>query len=640
MLSFRDNLTLSATKLRGRRVRLIVTLIVSALLFGVLILGSVLIRGTLASLESFTKDGFSSRFFVMVMNPGADRGLEDEKAIKRAEEIHKALVDRKSADAKRLGVNYNPETEPKPTSEGSSKGPEGKRLVPSHPAAKQALDELFPTQLVGDRLRAKSSEYGIKGVYKMVNLGGFEPGQTVPESLTPITGGKEVASTADKNAGWNPSVNSLTNFQNASNIMSNSLLEPFVFKGLDLKAGAGEPIPILIPTDAAESLVGLDPLNKNATGQEQLARLKELRSKVRNHAFEVCYRNGAAAELLTTATQQAADIKANKGKAGYTEPALQYTVPTAACQPVAISKDTRDAAEKQLAAKDEQFAVASGKETAQTKVVKFRVVGVLPKIEYGTGAFDLSDIISSLMTSTLGTGFYISQEAAVANPVIGKAVEPKISGRTGFDSAIAEFTSREAQKKYMTEHSCAMEGSFEGDNPYADCIKNDKYFVQPYGNPLATLYDHADDFNSVLNWVLIIIGVLASIIMMGTIGKIIADSRKETSVFRAVGAKRMDIDQIYLLYAALLASLAFVLAFVLGLGLAVLLDLAWVTNLSTDAVLAFNSPDADKKFHVIGLSLWDMLRIYGYVLLTGLAAAAIPLMSNVRRNPIKDMREE
>ena len=61
---------------------------------------------------------------------------------------------------------------------------------------------------------------------------------------------------------------------------------------------------------------------------------------------------------------------------------------------------------------------------------------------------------------------------------------------------------------------------------------------------------------------------------------------------------------------------------------------------STQAVLAFNSHDLSKPFHLIGLNLADLASIYGFVLVIALVSAVIPLLSNIRRNPVKDMREE
>ena len=51
-----------------------------------------------------------------------------------------------------------------------------------------------------------------------------------------------------------------------------------------------------------------------------------------------------------------------------------------------------------------------------------------------------------------------------------------------------------------------------------------------------------------------VVGAIAGVILMGMIGRIIADSRKETAVFRAVGASRLAVAQVYVAYTVYLAG--------------------------------------------------------------------------------------
>jgi ABC-type lipoprotein release transport system permease subunit len=162
----------------------------------------------------------------------------------------------------------------------------------------------------------------------------------------------------------------------------------------------------------------------------------------------------------------------------------------------------------------------------------------------------------------------------------------------------------------------------------------------PYGNPLAALADAWGPISKTLGIGLLIIIGICSFVMMGTIGKVIADSRKETSVFRAVGAKRMDIAQIYLLYTAILGTLSFGLAVLLGGAVALWFEATYSGTVSADAVLAFNTHDLHKTFHLIGFAPLDMAAIYLLALGVSLLGALLPLLTNVSRNPVKDMRAD
>jgi ABC-type antimicrobial peptide transport system permease subunit len=128
--------------------------------------------------------------------------------------------------------------------------------------------------------------------------------------------------------------------------------------------------------------------------------------------------------------------------------------------------------------------------------------------------------------------------------------------------------------------------------------------------------------------------------MIGTIGKVIADNRKETSVFRALGAKRHEIAQIYLLYTGILATLSFLVALGIGLAVAVYVEAAYSPVLSVQAVLAFNTHDLHKTFHLIGFNALDLIKIFGFAIVVSLVSASVPIAHNLSRNPIKDMREE
>ncbi len=635
MLGFKDNLTLSVTKLRSRRIRLIVTLVVSGLLFTVLVTGSLVARGTLASLTSFTKDGFSSRFIVTIYGSPTTNYLNNPAIIKRAEAIQKETVAKKTAEAKRLGIPYDPTTEPKLTSEGGPDGPKQLNLDLSQTASRQAVRELAPQTSLIDTITPVAKPYGLKAIYSGSRLADYNNNSF---ELTPIVSGKEIKRPQSNS----PTPDPLDSFGANTQTLDNSLLEPFLLEGSTLVAAPGDPTPVLAPVDAVEKLLGLKALSHNATSQEKLTRLKDLRRQARNLTFDVCYRNQEAIDLRNLVKQQADEIAAGKGKTDYVAPAVQYASGSTVCSPTTISKDTRSAEDKAQAAKMDQFKTTFGAVAPQTAIVKFRIVGILPQLSFGSSAFDIGDMISSLVTSTLGTGWFISNQAASNQPILGKLLGSQSQNSPNSELVYAEFNGRTEQKRFLDERMCQPQAGIttNSTDPTAGCGKDHKFFLTPFGNPLAALYDSKAGFLNFLSWVLLVIAAISAIIMMGTVGKIIADSRKETSVFRAVGAKRLDIAQIYLLYAGLLASLAFLISLVIGMGIAILINSKLSPTLSIQAVLAFNSPNADKTFHLFGLNLLDLLGIYVFAVVTGLASAILPLLTNLRRNPIKDMREE
>lgn len=86
----------------------------------------------------------------------------------------------------------------------------------------------------------------------------------------------------------------------------------------------------------------------------------------------------------------------------------------------------------------------------------------------------------------------------------------------------------------------------------------------------------------------IIIGCIAALIMMGVIGRVIADGRRETAVFRAIGATRNDMRLVYTMYTALFSLIIVVVSIAIGLGFAVWLDAMYAADISTQMHLCLH----------------------------------------------------
>ena len=147
-------------------------------------------------------------------------------------------------------------------------------------------------------------------------------------------------------------------------------------------------------------------------------------------------------------------------------------------------------------------------------------------------------------------------------------------------------------------------------------------------------------FWKISRFVLLAIVIIAALIMMGNVGKIIADSRRETAVFRALGAKRLDISQIYLTFTVLICAFITVMSLALGSLAAYFVHQRYTDELSVQAVLTYNAQDLHKQFSLFGVNPLYIGAIAGLVLIAGLLAASLPLLTNTRRNPIRDMRDD
>ena len=117
-------------------------------------------------------------------------------------------------------------------------------------------------------------------------------------------------------------------------------------------------------------------------------------------------------------------------------------------------------------------------------------------------------------------------------------------------------------------------------------------------------------------------------------------SRRETAVFRAIGAKRSDIASVYVLYSLWVAARIALFAAGLGLLIAGIVHVLYAKSATQSAQLAYAVFTPEPKFSFLGFGspvLWWIL--IGIVAMS-LVAITPPLLRNIRRNPIKDMRDE
>jgi hypothetical protein len=56
--------------------------------------------------------------------------------------------------------------------------------------------------------------------------------------------------------------------------------------------------------------------------------------------------------------------------------------------------------------------------------------------------------------------------------------------------------------------------------------------------------------------------------------------------------------------------------------------------------ILFNTVDLGKQFNFYGLDIYDLLLIIATIIGASLVGALLPISSNMRRNPIRDMRDE
>lgn len=648
-----DGIKLAAAKLRAHRVRTVIITSIVALMFSGIVLVLCILAGAAESMRDFGQEGLGSRYIVRaqpIFDYGMRNATGNDELINQLSDESTRLKNAKKAEAKRLGIEYDANNDiTLPTTEADW-GNNQKTIIAnsSSPFANKLIDNYIRAlpNIGFEDFQAKAKQASAKATYKSTMFGG---GGESTKTVTPIIAGKEIASAQNKSQ-FGPALGVEGLAQTGWSYFDTDLLRPFVLPGQSLAVGKDGSIPVVAPVSAAEKILQLDALPKTATTRQQLDRVAKLRTDIAGKQAQVCYRNQASAELLTMAKNQVDEIARNKNKRDYVAPALQYNIPTEPCGAVTVKKDTRTAEEKKQTANllsfKRQF---ENYEDPTQGIVDIRLVGLVPDRDNGMG-FSVKDMLKTVLQSGLGEGWFVPNGAVKADSLAARISVPYESATPFSQAYYAEFASYQDAKEFTKKTTCDVRLSmkdmmtispYEPDKRVAACYKAGKYFdITPFGNNASAIEDFRQGVWKVMRYVAPVILFIAALVLMGVVGKIIADSRRETAVFRALGATRSSIAQIYLTYSIFIALFISALAFAIGALGAYLISQRYSADMSTTAVVAYNAADINKKFTLFGVDPQYILLVFVLVIAAALLSTLLPLLTNVRRNPIRDMRDE
>ena len=195
-----------------------------------------------------------------------------------------------------------------------------------------------------------------------------------------------------------------------------------------------------------------------------------------------------------------------------------------------------------------------------------------------------------------------------------------------------EFVNAADAQKFINEQGCTVQ--------YDNTCK-------PAGNPYqaalafsnsAALDDTQRLIQQWLFYVMVCVMILATVIMWIAIGRTVVDGRHETAVFRAIGFKRGDIVLIYTLYTVMLSLLVVVFAVSMGLVAALILNNHIAPTLTVEAQYGFGMLSGGASMNLIEVNSQQIGIILAACFAVGLLSAIPPLVRNVHRSPIRDMR--
>lgn len=651
MIRPRYALRLARTKLHSKRGILITSIIIASLLFAALIACVIIFTAAEKSANTFVKKAGNDRYLVQVRPNIPDKVLgytrdysrEDIEGVKAFEKEYYTNL---RAKYKQAGVTYDTSTEVsavKPDPFKPESLPEDQRITIDRQSpiaeawfAKKLQDYATTAPNTIERLKAIGETYGATGYYIQTPA----PLPPIPQSRLILNDKEDFSVNEMRRNGFTPydsfvqsAYNSTYQFQDSA-LLSRYLLpqESSTLKG----------IPVIITAQEAASLfgkeVGIGDEPKSATDIKEW--LKSIQKKLNNHTYQVCIRNSTEQAMLTKIQSDYVEVQSNKGNTDYIAPSLQYQYPSTPCGDITVKQDTRTQKEKQSQAKSEEVQKKLGTYIAPAhQLVTFQVVGFIYALPYTAQGTSAQAYIKSLLSPQDP-----SQTAIIPLQHYGQLPE-HIKFGTNLSTAsasqttqqpdtlatrILEFNSIPQARAFLDTEACrGMDTS---------CAK--PFYADPYGSNYLIIDEIGKLFQKVINIALPVLLGLALVIVWFTIARIMAENRKETAVYRAMGARRSDIAAIYLTYVSLIALRIAIASFILGIASAYIIDHIYGAQLNAIALGAFGIISDDLRFSLFDLSSPLLWVLFPVIIAVSFIASVQPLIRNVMRSPIQDMREE
>lgn len=195
--------------------------------------------------------------------------------------------------------------------------------------------------------------------------------------------------------------------------------------------------------------------------------------------------------------------------------------------------------------------------------------------------------------------------------------------------AILEFENSKDLKLLRDEYRCS------GFVPDESCRE-----FQIIGNATLEYEDIIDEMWKGIRYVVGFFATLTGIFILIVTWKIMSESRKETGVFRAMGASKFDIAKIYLAYTAIISTIGFIMAFVGAVALAALMNNRFAPELTTQLANFSGAFGAEVSVSFIGINPLHIAAVWLFAVLVGFVGGLVPIWYNASSSPIKAIRSE
>ena len=572
------------------------------------------------SLDDFSNEGLNGRFLAKISGKNGEimsaYDVPDE-LISKAEQMYRQKISEDKQKAKTEDFEYVEDDSQNPVQSINSE----KTLNFQTEIANQVMIEYYkenypPT--TQQKLNEILKNYKTKNIYNLsqTNI------QLGANRIIPVVNGKE--SVSDITLGAESSELALY-FSRYSGV-NDDLASSFLAKDYKIEPGQ---IPVIINYKTAENILGLNQLESTASEQEKYDRVQEIRSSVSKMSQKVCYRNYASQMLMQSA------ISANQNK--YSN--LRYNISEDPCGNPEISSDTRTVEEKNTENNLKEMQESLGTyEAPEAKELTLKIVGVMPNAPESYYYDNIQDFLKQITSSTLDS---LSNSPIIPWQVFQESVDAETKRIFAQEnekyylneilssgvSSIVEFDSSDEMRQFSEKYNCTKD--------YCGEISLD---IQPFSNNSSVISDAKKYISNILGWAFFVVIIISIILIYSVINRVLADSRKETAVFRAIGYSRFEITQIYISYITIFSFICTIIISIIS-SVCIFTIKTFFEPQATLYFTNFFALEGVKYFRIVDFSP-TVLLAFIIIFVIGLIAATIPLIINTRRSPLKNLRSE
>lgn len=673
MINLKNSFILASTKFKTRKIRLIVSVIISSLMFAVIIFAIMIFQGALVdSLHNFKSQGLTQRNVLQVspshlLNNNYQELYEINSKSTIYQEIN-TIWQEETNRAFKIATDLKLDFKKDEIKNNLSpfEKTDGNTVVIAN----------YDNLIIKKWLASKKNTIDVSAILdqklkdpSIIKSSGYQLSTSANSFL--FRESYNYTTTNDKNSSKQQfmirddakpkEIEPLNTFK----VMPNQVIDVFMLPNKKWQSSSNR-IPVILPANIIESFLKLDKLKNKSSKEEVIKRNQEIIDKANGFTFKQCFYNQPAINLLNQAEQYKMALEydnQHRTEADFVSRVQgiqeRYQMPdTKACQLPKLLQDIRSQSEKDLVNKQtayqEKLSGVSQKPLARE--FEFEIVGVSPPVNHGNAGLTGSIINLILSYPDLNATIPKQQFEQLKNKndfldvfEEAKSVHQqslvKINNKTFSAFNFVEFKNTKDAKNFYENNDCLA--FVHKQNQQADykeiskmCQKDRPFRITSYGNKMMEIENMTEFFWKAIKVVGLIVSIIAIIIMSGTVGRMMADNRRETAVFRAIGFKRIDIANIYYLYTFFICLMIIASSLLIAFIPAILLEAKVGPGLTSSALYYFNAKDLSLKATLIGFNKEMLLAVAGMIIVVGFISVSLPLALSIRRNPIKDMREE